>query len=141
LNVFYHELNNSLYIKLSDEKISKSYACDSREINCKINLDFNKEKQLIGVEIMNASKKLPETIVNELKNGYNTLIFEVTYDDLADASYIYLSIGKKVKRTYPCDPREIDGMINLDFNKKGQLIGIEILDASKKLPKKILEKI
>ena len=66
---------------------------------------------------------------------------EVEYDENSDAAYIYL---KKIKpagvaKTYLCDPREVDGMINLDFDKNGQLIGIEVIDASKKLPQEILD--
>ncbi len=32
------------------------------------------------------------------------------------------------------------GMINLDFNKSGRLIGIEIVNATKLLPYEVLEK-
>jgi uncharacterized protein YuzE len=40
---------------------------------------------------------------------------------------------------YPCDPVEVGGMINLDFDEQGRLIGIEVLAASSKLPKYLLE--
>lgn len=40
---------------------------------------------------------------------------------------------------YPCDPVKVDGMINLDFNGQGCLIGIEVLGARSKLPKHLLE--
>lgn len=64
----------------------------------------------------------------------------VTYDPKADAAYIYLgSKEAKAKKTYPCDPLEVNGMINLDFDENGILIGIEILDARAKLPKEILD--
>jgi len=68
----------------------------------------------------------------------------ITYDRSVDAAYIYLI--KKVeiqhgwvKKTYPCDPVEVDGMINLDFDTDGHLGGIEVLAASKKLPQEILD--
>lgn len=65
----------------------------------------------------------------------------ITYDRTSDAAYIYLSAikaGEAVK-TYPCDPKEVDGMINLDFNAAKQLIGIEVLGASARLPKSLLD--
>jgi uncharacterized protein YuzE len=68
----------------------------------------------------------------------------ITYDKSADAVYIYLIPNKEIrpgwsKKTYPCDPAEVGGMINLDFDEKGRLGGIEILGANHKLPKEILD--
>ena len=64
----------------------------------------------------------------------------VTYDKASDAAYIYLvSIPDGgVAKTYPCDPVEVRGMINLDFDNDGRLLGIEVLDASSRLPKELL---
>nr|WP_319464096.1 DUF2283 domain-containing protein [Micromonospora sp. RTP1Z1] len=45
----------------------------------------------------------------------------------------------KVVRMYPCDPVEVGGMINLDFDEKGRLLGIEVLAASSKLPQYLLD--
>ncbi len=69
---------------------------------------------------------------------------KIHYDKDADAAYIYLIPdedikSKWVKKTYLCNPAEIHGMINLDFDAEGHLGGIEIMDASKKLPKNILD--
>lgn len=68
---------------------------------------------------------------------------KITYDRSADAVYIYLS--EKIEnggvfKTYPCDPLEVDGIINLDLDGENKLVGIEILSASKKLPPELLEK-
>lgn len=66
----------------------------------------------------------------------------VKYDAQADAAYIQLAdaIGARgVAKTYPCDPIEA-GMINLDFDQEGRLLGIEILGASKILPAELLKK-
>lgn len=63
----------------------------------------------------------------------------ITYDKTVDAAYIYIvdSISPgEVEITYTCDPKEA-GMINLDFDKNGRLLGIEILGASKKLPPEV----
>ena len=68
---------------------------------------------------------------------------KISYDPEIDAAYIYL-VGEiapgGVAKTYPCDPREVNGQINLDFDSSGRLIGIEVLDASKRLPVQLLRK-
>lgn len=65
----------------------------------------------------------------------------ITYDADADAAYIYVvdEIGAGgVDKTVPVDPTEVGGMINLDFDAAGHLLGIEILDASSFLPAELL---
>jgi uncharacterized protein YuzE len=66
---------------------------------------------------------------------------KVTYDARADAAYIqlvdHIGIGG-VAKTYACDPIEVAGMINLDFDDEDRLVGIEVLDASKRLPIELL---
>lgn len=65
----------------------------------------------------------------------------MSYDPDADAAYVYLvdEIGARgVDRTVPVDPSEVGGMINLDFDAEGRLLGIEILDASRLLPPGLL---
>jgi uncharacterized protein YuzE len=62
---------------------------------------------------------------------------KVKYDHTADAAYIYLAPGSDSGSfgfTYTCDEEKVGGLINLDFDTTGHLIGIEVLDASKKLP-------
>lgn len=66
---------------------------------------------------------------------------KITYDSRVDAAYIYIveSIGAGgVSRTVPVDPREINGMINLDFDDRGQLLGVEVIDASHLLSAEVL---
>ncbi len=67
---------------------------------------------------------------------------KVTYDRSADAAYIYLTehiAPGEVSITYPLEPVEKVGQINLDFDVHGVLVGIEILDARKKLPAELLK--
>lgn len=62
---------------------------------------------------------------------------KATYDKVANAAYIYLNPGTegtKVARMYPCDPTEVDGMINLNSDVAGRLVGVEVLAARTKLP-------
>jgi len=68
---------------------------------------------------------------------------KISYDKEANAAYIYINdenqkVYKKVYKTYRCDPMLVNGIINLDFDKNGKLLGIEIMDADKKLPETIL---
>jgi uncharacterized protein YuzE len=63
----------------------------------------------------------------------------ISYDERADAAYVYLirsDSESEVRRTVACDPTH--EMINLDFDLDGRLIGIEVLDARKKLPAELL---
>ncbi|WP_184928883.1 DUF2283 domain-containing protein [Saccharothrix ecbatanensis] len=67
---------------------------------------------------------------------------KVTYDQKANAAYIYFidpQVVMSVARTYLCDPVEVDGMINLDFDAHDRLVGVEVLAASSKLPKYLLD--
>ncbi len=66
---------------------------------------------------------------------------KISYDPSIDAAYIYLveDIGiAGVAKTYLCDPIGVGGEINLDFNAEGHLIGIEVMNASKKLPASLI---
>jgi len=67
---------------------------------------------------------------------------KTTYDRLANAAYIlledYIYFGL-VKNSYQCDINEVGGMINLDFDAGGKLVGIEVLGASHLLPKELLD--
>lgn len=66
---------------------------------------------------------------------------KVTYDKSANAAYVYLTephVRANSARMYSCDPVGVDGMINLDFDEQGCLIGIEVLAASSKLPEYLL---
>jgi uncharacterized protein YuzE len=68
--------------------------------------------------------------------------FRVTYDEIANAAYIYFgneSSRLTVARMYPCDPVEA-GMINIDFDEAGRVIGIEVLAADTKLSPSLLDK-
>lgn len=60
---------------------------------------------------------------------------KITYDPVADAMYIYLSEKKKSTRT-----EEVSDDLIVDYSGK-ELVGIEVLDASKKLSKKDLDSV
>ena len=58
----------------------------------------------------------------------------ITYDALADAAYIYLADDIHMPET-----RRVDDGINLDFNDRNRLVGIEVLGASQRLELRQLE--
>lgn len=60
---------------------------------------------------------------------------KVSYDPMADAMYIYFSKNKKSTRT-----EEVSEDLMVDYAGK-ELIGIEVLYISKKLPKKELKNV
>ena len=65
---------------------------------------------------------------------------KVKYNATIDAAYIELVpvAPGGVHRTYPCSPQGVDGQIHLDFDVEGQLVGLEVLDASRLLPDSVL---
>lgn len=58
------------------------------------------------------------------------------YDKDVDAAYLYLQ--HPIKDGEAKNTIELNENINIDFNGKGKLIGVEILDASKLLNKKTI---
>ncbi|MFK3980590.1 DUF2283 domain-containing protein [Micromonospora sp. NPDC050397] len=65
-----------------------------------------------------------------------------TYDSIADAAYIYLQhpvAPGASERTAMSDPYQ--GMFNLDVDAEGHILGLEILDASKHLPRALMQAI
>ena len=63
-------------------------------------------------------------------------MMRIEYDKNVDAAYIYLFYPIKegsVKKT-----TSLKNNINLDYDAKGKLVGVEILDASKILDKKVI---
>jgi uncharacterized protein YuzE len=67
---------------------------------------------------------------------------KITYDASADAAYISLvdQVGAcGVDRTYLCDPMEVGGMINIDLDRAGRILGIEVLTARALLASDLLQ--
>lgn len=65
----------------------------------------------------------------------------VTFDAEANAAYVYLadepSTGWRHGKTVAISVDQIPGMVNIDLDADGRLIGIEILDATGLLPDKM----
>ncbi|MFH1592569.1 MAG: DUF2283 domain-containing protein [Candidatus Woesearchaeota archaeon] len=54
---------------------------------------------------------------------------KITYDSDADAMYIYLDEEAEIDRT-----KEVDKDVIIDYDKKGNVIGIEFLFVKEKRP-------
>ena len=55
-------------------------------------------------------------------------MMRITYDPEADAAYFYLALKTDLPET-----RDVDPDIYLDFDVDARLVGLEVLDASKRL--------
>lgn len=60
---------------------------------------------------------------------------KISYDKIADAMYIYLRKGKVAKTI------KVKKGFLVDVDKKGGVLGIEMLDVSRQIPKKEIGKI
>ena len=56
----------------------------------------------------------------------------ITYDKKADAMYLYFQQGKKIARTV-----ELADLLVADLDKRGKVIGVEILCASTQFPRSV----
>ncbi|WP_170037415.1 DUF2283 domain-containing protein [Georgenia soli] len=65
-----------------------------------------------------------------------------TFDAEADAAYIYLAgespVGG-VTRTVVVEDQRVAGMVNLDFDSDGRLVGVEVVGAMDVLPQSLLD--
>lgn len=69
-------------------------------------------------------------------------LMEIEWSEEVDAVCIRLveEIGAGgIGETYACDPRQVNGQIQLDFDHEGRLVGIEVLDASRLLRQEALD--
>lgn len=60
----YDRKANAIYIYLK-EKIEKGEVKQTISLNDEIILDFDKDKKLIGIEIINAAKYVPKELIME----------------------------------------------------------------------------
>jgi uncharacterized protein YuzE len=83
-------------------------------------------------------RRLPERGLCRSRRSIGAVEVRVTYDGLANAAYIYLvPIDPGGAATTVCGEDEA-GSVNLDFDRDGRLIGIEVLNARENLPSEVL---
>jgi uncharacterized protein YuzE len=66
---------------------------------------------------------------------------KIRYEIATDVAYIEIADDENRSAfgfTYACDPLQVDGQIHLDFDSEGRLFGIEVLNASERLPRAVL---
>jgi uncharacterized protein YuzE len=68
-------------------------------------------------------------------------LVRITYDPVADAVFVYLvEIGPgEVERNALFDREMEMGAVSAAFNRKGQLVGIEVLGARRFVPQEVLD--
>ena len=65
---------------------------------------------------------------------------KITYDRKADAAYLYVKASLKRGEAAVTVPGEGEAEgINLDFDASGRLLGVEVLDARRRLPPELLK--
>jgi len=62
MKVHFDEKIDALYFRLGDSKI-----VESEEVKPGIVLDYNDKNQVVGVEILNVKKRVPEASLKEMK--------------------------------------------------------------------------
>jgi len=60
---------------------------------------------------------------------------KIKYDKIADAMYIYINKGRAAKTI------KVNNCLLVDVDKKGSLLGIELLEVSQQVPKKEIGRI
>jgi uncharacterized protein YuzE len=67
MRITYDKSVDAAYIYLADGiaagGVAKTYCCDPVEVNGQIHLDFDEQGRLVGIEVLDASKLLPEAVV------------------------------------------------------------------------------
>jgi uncharacterized protein YuzE len=58
----YDQKTDALYLRLDDSKV-----IESEEVKPGIVLDFNAEKQVVGIEVLNLKKRVPKADLGQLK--------------------------------------------------------------------------
>lgn len=61
MRVHFDKQSDAIYFRLDDSKI-----VESEEVKPGIILDFNEHDQVVGVEILNAGKRVPESSLKQM---------------------------------------------------------------------------
>lgn len=132
---------------LEEEMVEKTYPCNPTKdqgVNGEINLDFDKDGRLLGIEVLDGKRLLSKDLINIIcsqKSGY--LMYEINNvvnslkdisKDIIDIYFGSIDLQKQIAKIYRCDPNEVPGKIDLFFDKNGRLIGIRIASADKLAP-------
>lgn len=62
MKVHFDQKSDAIYFRLDDSEI-----IESEEVSPGVILDFNKKNQVVGFEILNVKKRVPEASLKEMK--------------------------------------------------------------------------
>ena len=71
MKITYDPEADAAYIYLTDIEpggVKKTYECDPEQVGTMINLDFDHEGRIIGVEVLSASTHLPKAALKQAVN-------------------------------------------------------------------------
>ena len=73
MNVTYDRKVDAAYIRLAGGggkgTVAFTYPCDPGEVNGQIHLDFDGDGRLVGIEVLDASRLLPDELLVEARNA------------------------------------------------------------------------
>lgn len=158
MRVTYDRSADAAYVHVTDSVprggVARTNACDPLEVGGQIHIDFDAERQILGMEVLDASTLLPAGVWDRrrrLRRGLGSTknprspggaSMRLTLDPEADAAYISLvevRPGDAV-RTVVVDDEDLSmASIHLDFDASDHLIGIELLGARRLLHPALLD--
>lgn len=140
MRITYDKSVDASYIYLGDPtsivRPLHTYPCDTRKIGGMINLDFDADGRLFGVEVIGASKFL----FPHLLRGDQPL--RIQHFTSTDTAHLHLSDESAVVsplRTYQCDPEQV-GTVHLEFDANDRLVGVKAMSAGKYLCPTLLQR-
>ncbi|MDD5222382.1 MAG: DUF2283 domain-containing protein [bacterium] len=141
------------YIKFVDIKpggIEYEYPMILDDIQGKmINLGFDKEQRLVGIELLDAINDLPQEILDQLSPFCipQEIKIKIVWNKSEDIAQIYFvdHSRDKIKHIYFCDDTrdhysvvEIGFKGNLNFDETYHLIGMDVFCAGKYFPLEVM---
>lgn len=156
LGITYDGTADAVYLYLLDPVpegmiVETTAALDPTEIDGMINVDFDREGRMIGVEVLDARRFFTNAVIWRAESivrntgGESAPPLRITFDANADAAYLYLvdpvPEGPLVAATHELEASdEVVGRILFDFDRDGHLVGIEVRRASSTLTAAVLER-
>ncbi len=135
MRIDYKTVGKQAYISFIEDSfipINHMLACFLSDMM--INIDFDHDNRILGIEIIDADQVLPEKI---LKN--DIISPHVKYNKSEDSAFIYFGsdFTADIVKCQICDP-DAEEVIFLLFNKDNLFVGLKINQASKYLASELL---
>jgi uncharacterized protein YuzE len=142
---------NAGYINLKDNFRGEVVATDSFTLPNhlyfgSINMDFDTNNALLGIEIMAAKQIFPPSLLQKFNaQSYSFSTVQIAYDSEANTAFIKLAENFAETDVAARESFEIPdilplGKIYMHFDKNDAILGIEITDAKHILPSTIIKR-